>query len=182
MVLKFCSLKAEKDYMRSILVVLFFIFLVGCDKGEVRRYNSTDDVFSSFVTSFIDDYKSFTGKQINFDVAINFYGEGEAGFMVLAHCYVYSTKKNEILIDPDRWETLSEVDKKALIYHELGHCALGYDHRDDMIPVGEGEIKASIMHTSSRNTLRTSHPEVNEFYLAEFFHNDKSVWELFKYK
>lgn len=30
------------------------------------------------------------------------------------------------------WSTASEMEKMSLMYHELGHCALGLDHEDDV--------------------------------------------------
>ena len=36
------------------------------------------------------------------------------------------------------WDTASAADRMTLVYHELGHCALGLDHYDD---------KSDIMNT-----------------------------------
>jgi hypothetical protein len=33
-----------------------------------------------------------------------------------------------IEIDPEMFASLSKCDRRALIYHELGHCLLGLDH------------------------------------------------------
>ena len=36
-----------------------------------------------------------------------------------------------ILINEDGWDSYEEYQKKELIFHELGHCALGLSHSDD---------------------------------------------------
>lgn len=34
------------------------------------------------------------------------------------------------------WEILNGIEKKMLVFHELGHCAMNRDHRNDMYPDG----------------------------------------------
>lgn len=160
--------------MKTIAILLIGLFMIGCEQGETRQFETSDKNFQSLIQSFKIDHKSFTGKKAQFDVTINFFPETPFG--ILANCYTFSTQKNEILVHRDRWFSMSAADQKALIYHELGHCALGYDfHKDDVIETSQGEIKGSIMNKSSINTLKET--EIDEFYLAEFFSNDITVWQ-----
>jgi hypothetical protein len=52
-----------------------------------------------------------------------------------------------IEIDPETWQNLSEYGREQLMYHELGHCALGLKHDDTTTMMGEMELPASIMNT-----------------------------------
>ena len=36
-----------------------------------------------------------------------------------------------IVIDTPSWEDMSYTDRRTLIYHELGHCALGLEHTEE---------------------------------------------------
>ena len=44
----------------------------------------------------------------------------------------------QVSFKKDYWDTASAADRMTLVYHELGHCALGLDHYDD---------KSDIMNT-----------------------------------
>jgi hypothetical protein len=150
---------------------------MGCDS---RKFESTDPEFDFLVSSFQKDHKEFLNKDINLDVPINFSDIGDAA----AHCYIYMDGKNEILVNKTLWTRFKDGSKKALIYHELGHCALGQkEHRNEYIKTKiSSSMKASIMNEFATNTLRSesdSNFEVNEFYLYEFFHKDQSIWEQF---
>lgn len=150
--------------------------MIGC---EQRQFDSIDPIFEPYVNSFKVDHKDFKGKEISFDVAINFSNNiGEAN----AHCYIYANDKNEILVNPTWFNRISEGSKKALIYHELGHCALKQKHRDERIKTKiSSSMKASIMNSNAFGTLtENDENETNEFYLYELFHKDQSIWEQFQ--
>lgn len=46
---------------------------------------------------------------------------------VIGVCYA---QQNLIELDEERWETLGEEGREALIFHEFGHCELGQGHRE----------------------------------------------------
>jgi hypothetical protein len=40
----------------------------------------------------------------------------------------------EIVISLEKWNRYDAIGKKNILYHELGHCLLGYSHRNEMYP------------------------------------------------
>ena len=156
------------------MVLIIGLFLIGCSDGQ-----STDPTFLPLIKSFEADYESFKSSKIGVNTLIIF-GNTES----LGECRLNKeTNIGIIWINKDKWDDLLPAEQKSLIYHELGHCELGYiEHRNELVTVnGNTEIKASIMHQSSRQTLRDTNPQnVNEFYLYEFFNNDQSIWEEFQ--
>lgn len=55
---------------------------------------------------------------------------GDTGEMV-GLCYSYNTGDRRIVVNRDYWTRVSDEFRTTLIFHELGHCDLGQDHRDD---------------------------------------------------
>lgn len=157
--------------MKNLMVILIGLFLIGCDEGQV-----TDPTFLPFIQSFEADHQSFKGSKLKVATVVVFGDSPNLG-----ECRINDkTGVGVIWINRQKWTHMLEAEKKSLIYHELGHCELGYiEHRNDLAT--EFNIKASIMNQSSRQTLRDNNPQnVNEFYLYEFFNNDKSIWEEFQ--
>jgi hypothetical protein len=54
------------------------------------------------------------------------------------HCANYGKNNplNYIKINKKFWETASEVQRRILIFHELGHCVLDRRHDDNLIQLG----------------------------------------------
>lgn len=64
-----------------------------------------------------------------------------AGICLIWH----QTNKRVIEIRSKVWFNITESQKKALMFHELGHCTMGYGHRSSTFESGGNFIK-SIMH------------------------------------
>lgn len=61
-------------------------------------------------------------------------------------CWDYGYHDHEIEIDIDYWNRVSDLGREQLIFHELGHCALGLGHNEETFNVkGYGSIPESIM-------------------------------------
>lgn len=46
-------------------------------------------------------------------------------------CNYHTDDANEVVINSAIWYSASELIKELILFHELGHCYLGRDHRDD---------------------------------------------------
>ena len=76
--------------------------------------------------------------------------------------------RKEIRINQHWWATASECDRKVLINHELGHCALNRGHKDSR----DGNLKLSQMnswHLSGR-----TYCDLESGYDFELFTHDHS--------
>lgn len=62
------------------------------------------------------------------------------GGSVVGACY----GNDYIEIDKEFWDESSDEGREKLVFHELGHCALGFDHNDAIRPDGCHE---SMMHS-----------------------------------
>lgn len=65
------------------------------------------------------------------------------GLAGLCTRYSRNSPDNSIYLNVTRWEGLSHYGREQLIFHELGHCVLGFDHRNDVLP---NDYEKSIMY------------------------------------
>lgn len=87
-------------------------------------------------------------------------------FMELDHndglCY---TKNKRIYIDKRKWGMKNYVQKKVLIYHELGHCILNLEHNN----MKNNFCPESIMHPYCVSYSRCYEDKWDD-YLEELFY------------
>ena len=50
---------------------------------------------------------------------------------VIGQCGHTEREPNVVIVDKFYWDSASDLDREFLIFHELGHCALGRGHLDD---------------------------------------------------
>jgi hypothetical protein len=56
-----------------------------------------------------------------------------------------------IIISKGFWDTTYEYSRKRTIFHELGHCVLGREHRNEMTTLDNVSAPASIMAAQFNN-------------------------------
>lgn len=100
---------------------LLLIFLVNCSLPDPRKFKSIDQEALPYVQLF----ESHWGNKIG-DIPIGFTDLHEG---ITGRCVKYLKGKKEIQIDRKSWDgMLQESMRVGLIFHELGHCALGLQH------------------------------------------------------
>ena len=145
--------------------------LVVKDRNAIRQFTTTDPTFASFVDEFEIKGKAITGNA-DFkvvDVPINFGDTENPSFQGV--CFEYPDGTKEIIIKKAWWDATNNQDyRESLIFHELGHCALGRDHLDDTASSNTGTYKISMMNSI---ILAPEHYQPNkDEYLEELFTQD----------
>ena len=64
----------------------------------------------------------------------------------VGQCHIWSDGSKRIDIDPDYWNSIPDLAKENLIFHELGHCALDLAHNENKIELEDDSIPESIMY------------------------------------
>lgn len=151
-----------------LLLLMAIMASLGCSEEETM-YQGVDPEFQEYVDAFWIDAAAADRVVFHRDIPINFHSlEGQSGVCL---------KKDgqaEILIDPEMWESRSIHQKKALIYHELGHCILDRPHDHGSIIIGDFGYPTSLMSEDLGLTFDGS--ERDDFYIEELFSEDASIW------
>ena len=111
--------------MRNLITcILVAISLVGCGIEEQKQV--IDDRLKPMVLEFAADFGHVSSSVV----------VGKLDNGALATCFDYGGGRditgqkmvNKVVFDEKFFDGLSPIIKKAIVFHELGHCSLGLDH------------------------------------------------------
>lgn len=147
--------------------------MLSMSKGTTRKYETTNPVFSSYVSEF-ESYGKAKLNDPSFavkNVPINLGDTGNPDHDGV--CITYYNGEKEIVIDNSFWEKGSPIQKKILLHHELGHCVLNRKHESSIFRIAGSNFKNSIMHPE----IPTSHKydTFKEGYLKELYTRDETT-------
>jgi len=122
------------------VVVLLMPFLTSCGVKNAASNPKTLDI----VKQYLLDYKNVTGKAFP-EEALN---NGTIDLVdtlpaaIAGQCSTWSNGSWAIILNNMYWEYAREEQRITLLYHELGHCLQGMDHRGKY----DGKNFTSLMH------------------------------------
>lgn len=154
MTLQSCGLPLHRD-------------LVIKNKGEVRQFSTSNPVFANIVTQFEQYGKQYSGNP-NFtvgDVPVNFGDTENEQFEGV--CFSYGDGTTEVIIRESWWNSASQPMRESLLFHELGHCALGRDHDNSILEIMGISHKKSMMNSVIVNSNQYTNHKAG--YLTELF-------------
>lgn len=105
-------------------LILATLLLVGCGGVKQKRIPPPDE-FAAYVVEF----EQLLGSEI-----YNVYFAFDELDPEIAQCN-YTSVTSTITVDETRWADLCELQRRALIFHELGHCVLLREHTNDGDPI-----------------------------------------------
>ena len=149
--------------------------LIVKDVRSVRQFSKSDPAFASYIQEFevrgkviLNDGSFSVG-----DVPINFGDTENETFQGV--CFEYPDGKKEIIIKKSWWNGVDKNYRESLIFHELGHCRLGRDHRDEKVSHDGVQHKISLMNSIIISPIK--YKEYKEQYQIELY--TKETTELF---
>jgi len=161
-----------------ITLIILAISLINCEKEEIVNYKSIEefDINSvpihakKYIEDFINDAKNYninidklTSLQINYLTGENYvskHDEKSAAVTIYsAHC---------IDINYDIWSRKHQNERKAILYHELGHFIFHKEHNNEIFANG---LPKSIMYKNTDFEGIFFCDKYIEYYLDELFLN-----------
>ena len=150
------------------------LFLQACKKDTVaepavKEYPGVDTALWKYFERFEQE-----GERRGFEIDLISRGisatiEPIAQEHVGGLCNYFSNDANELVIDDYIWENTSELQKELIIFHELGHCYLFRDHRDDAYDDG---FCKSLMRSGTNDCVDHYNSTTRSLYLGELFDPD----------
>jgi Putative phage metallopeptidase len=126
-------------YTKRNIILLGLLLVVAIFLSYCRRKPSTPE-FEKYVTKFEQEFNIDT-----FGIPVHF---KEMEGTEVGVCYYFHIKYwRSIGIKKEYWESVSDVDREILMYHELGHCVMGLEHDDTLFDVGPFNINNSLMNS-----------------------------------
>lgn len=116
-----------------LVLLLVLPFLPACT--SISRQNQTE--FDLYQERFREEAFRFGW---NFEPIAIWYGDLEqehraANLETVAECHPARGLSSPpfVIVNPDRWDRLSESEREVAVFHELGHCLLGKVHSDGIM-------------------------------------------------
>jgi Zn-dependent peptidase ImmA (M78 family) len=152
--------------MKNLLFLIFSIIISGCATGyqvdELIVYG-----FEDYITKFENDSIIYGRPTKIQELVIQFgdlRGYREEKNVVGLCQRAYNFQPPIITIDLNYWQQITDAEKEWLVYHELGHCILNREHREDRIR--ENNCVASVMYPK---TEYACYENLQDYYLKELF-------------
>lgn len=155
--------------IRFLIVIIFISTLNMC--CSVRpNYISVDAGLQSYVTSFVTEYQNRVNSNYKLQALDVHFVDVMPSSMapgVVGLCSTSPTDVPHISVLASYWQNIPEATREELMYHELGHCVLGLDHRT---AVDSNNVPLSIMYpyVLMSNVYNSS---TKQPYLVELFTN-----------
>lgn len=83
-----------------------------------------------------------------------------------------NTTPKTIIIDSLKWKFIDEVEKEALVFHEMAHCLLMRSHNDAVFEFGE--CRSLLREHVSSCHLNWSNAQWRNYYLDELFAGEET--------
>jgi len=176
-------------------LLLLSVFFIACEDDPIEpainqtnnspsnpssnstQTNSTNDTNS--IEYYFNKFEQEAYEQgFSIDLAaqgINYKFEDIEQEFVAGMCTYNSHEPNQITIDREFWQKASNSLREMVIFHELGHCALGRDHREGHDADG---FCISIMRSGDGSCRDGYNSQTKTYYMSELF-NDLYFNELF---
>lgn len=113
-------------FLRTCVVILFLIGIPFFFSKITNRPVYTDSAFVGYLSDFEKDAKKYKTPLNLYKSITIFSNRVDSG--IAAYC-IPSSKT--VVVSRLVWATLNEGGKKALLYHEWGHCILRREHTED---------------------------------------------------
>ena len=146
-------------------VAFLVITLLGVILGSCLTINLLDPSMSfkeipsdvePYVDRFIADYTAFAKANLTHYTRL---GDAKESLIIrilkidkaniVGLCTTMPGGFKMITLDSNYWYNILDEDQKEyVVYHELGHCLLGQDHREDEVQGSDGNVKLSMMSSS----------------------------------
>lgn len=153
------------------------MFLISCAPPIKQDFQYVEADFQIY----LDEFEAATGVRYQGDIM--FTATGSLEFYVkdaIAICAEYKDGGKIIRVDTGFWLTADNESREQLIFHELGHCALGRKHKDNKMLLNVEEIQyyvpQSIMYPRSFGGWM--YRELKQYYLKELADEQNELTEM----
>jgi len=173
-IIKFLEILIKFRYVGLIL----FVVLTDVRLAGTPKYTEKLPELEYYASKFyrLSKYYLPKGKKIKPREAIHIEFNDLYGDKVGRCSYfnVYGkTARLTITIDRKFWERADKTYKEIVMFHELGHCALGRKHNDETTPIGPFiDIGNSIMNSYVDMVPGGFYLDNRDEYLRELFSGD----------
>jgi len=162
-------MKSRYLFTTAVAIVFFF----SCSEDELLpAAPSYPDVAQALWPYFQSFEEEAAARGLQIDLA-NASISGEIDNLddgnVIGRCQYGRYINNHVTIDRQFWNRSSNLAREMVVFHELGHCFLGRDHREEAFQSGQCQ---SIMRSGTCCCRDGYSATTRSYYVDELFDQD----------
>lgn len=158
---------------KLILFILISPLANSCVTLSYFKYPHIDERVQPYVDTFLAEADK---RDLHFDTSNiviqitnvpDIVEKGKPG-RTIGTCYQpYVFEKAYVILDKRWWKYATNYDKESTVLHELGHCFLQREHRDETLTLNGDDIPLSIMNSYAPQGF--NYLLYREYYIEELF-------------
>lgn len=159
-----------------IILALLAVFLMACQENlaeEIPVPETEDSAYPGVPEALHTYFSRFESEGAERGYEIDLVTAGIEGLFediegenIAGTCsYTHNTPRL-VTIDQPFWESASDLAREFIVFHELGHCYLDRDHRENQFTDG---TCVSLMRSGVEDCRDNYHSRTRETYLDELF-------------
>ena len=147
------------------LTLVLYLFFISCNKDDSQVIESE---LQAHFTNFESEANAH-GLDIDISaIGVNGYIQNIETRGTLGQCKSYSDGSQQVIVDEQYWNRISDNEREYLVFHELGHCILEKEHNDEQ---DENGNCISIMQSGNNGCKSVYNTEYKAQLLNELFAN-----------
>ncbi len=123
--------------------LLLATLLAGCASMN-RTEGIYSDIldFNAYTDAYLNYKQIYIGRGADFSIEV-IYGNTE--FPTVGQCYRTADRNasREVIINPAFWARSNDEDRLELIFHEMGHCDMDFEHQEGIDGIMNSRLSGS---------------------------------------
>lgn len=151
--------------LKHIGFVVLYLLSTSCNKDDNQV------IESELQMHFINFEAEANAHGLDIDISaldINGYIQNIETRGILGQCKSYSDGSQQVVVDEQYWNRITDNEREYIVFHELGHCLLEREHNDVQDPSGNC---ISIMQSGNNECKSVYNDESKALLLNELFAN-----------
>lgn len=163
---------STRSFLGSMLLLSL---LTACQKDEAILINTTEvsATFPEVDERLWSHFEAFEAEAAERGISIDLAVAGITGVIesiaeqhVAGRCNYSQVLPGLVTVDKEFWERSAPIYREFIVFHELGHCYLHLDHREE---VDQNGICLSLMRSGLEDCRDNYNLGTREAYLDELF-------------
>lgn len=161
-------------YTRLFILVIISFIMCSCDRRMNKDLAPTPNAYENVVPEMWKHFQKFEIEAAKRGVTIDLRALKIEGVIRPVHvdgiaglCSHNPETEKTVILDINFWSKSSDMEREAIIFHELGHCVLERSHNDDALDNGMCE---SLMRSGTSACITFyKYSDHQDYYLDELF-------------
>lgn len=168
----------QPGFVRIFWLIVLLLFSLSSCQLEMDGLDPASGSETNVDADLQPYFERFESEGLERGLEIDLKGAGISGFIleiteenIVGQCSHSNQGANNVTIDDEFWAVASDLNKQFIVFHELGHCYLAREHRDDAYPGGQcvSMMRSGLGDCWDLYNIRTREDYIDELFNPELY-------------